>query len=517
MCQGGRDGVRGRPMIGKITKGSSGRALIRYLFGPGRANEHTDQRVLSSGLSVGIEEGRALSAAEIAGLGAAIDVANDRFGTNPLGGHIWHVSLSIPKVDRLIVDDEWSDMAQRVMSALGFERQGVQPAAWVAIGHGASADGNQHLHIAASLIRLDGRQVNIWQDRKTLSRVCAELEKDYGFTVIDGREGKGMPGLSRAELERTARAQLPEPPRITLARLVREASVASKDEAEFVRRLRGSGALVRPRFESGGQEAVVGYSVALRTKDDSAPIWFGGGKLAKDLTLPHLRQFWGVSYDDAKAGVVEWSATRSVTPGREALRGHPDDWRRAVAAVERSLERLSAVPLSDLAAWRGAAREAAGVLAAWSRRLERDRPGPLAAIADALARSSQNRPGDPTPDRGAVRDFRGVAAIVAQSQLSSDSHMVWANLIDQMGRTLRAIGDAHAARGELHAAKVLVDTFSAEIAVLHERFQTNSIQQLAPGERTHEVRSLGAISQDLQYQAKHRRGRGQSPGRGIGR
>jgi len=69
-----------------------------------------------------------------------------------------------------------------------------------------------------------------------------------------------MPGLSRAELERTAREQWAEPPRITLARLVREVSVASKDEAEFVRRLRGSGALVRPRFEAGGQEAVVGYS-----------------------------------------------------------------------------------------------------------------------------------------------------------------------------------------------------------------------------------------------------------------
>ena len=75
-----------------------------------------------------------------------------------------------------------------------------------------------------------------------------------------------MPGLSRAELERTAREHMAEPPRITLARLVREASVASKDEAEFVRRLRGSGVLVRPRFETGGQEAVVGYSVALRTE-----------------------------------------------------------------------------------------------------------------------------------------------------------------------------------------------------------------------------------------------------------
>src|ERR1019366_8704328 len=179
-------------------------------------------------------------------------------------------------------------------------------------------------------------------DRKTLSRVCAEIEHTYGLSVVEGREGRGLPGLSRAELERTAREQWDEPPRISLARLVREASVASKDEAEFVRRLRGSGALVRPRFETGGQHAVVGYSVALRTRVGDTPIWFGGGKLAKDLTLPHLRQFWEVSKDDQRAVLAEWSAAKSVAPGREALRGHPDDWRRAVAAVDRSVERLKA-------------------------------------------------------------------------------------------------------------------------------------------------------------------------------
>jgi hypothetical protein len=185
--------------------------------------------------------------------------------------------------------------------------------------------------------------------------------------------------------------------------------------------------------------------------------------------------------------------------------------------VERSVERLRAVPVSDLAAWRGAAREAAGVFAAWSRRLEGNSPGPLAATADALARSAQNRPGEPAPERGAVRDFRGVAAIVAQSQLSRDSPMAWAMLIDQLGRTLRTIGDAHAARGETETAKVLVDTLSAEIAALHDRFETNSIQELVPGERAHEVRSLAAMGKGLQHQAKHHRGRGQSPGRGIGR
>jgi len=87
-----------------------------------------------------------------------------------------------------------AEMAQRVMSALGFEAEGVQPAAWVAIGHGTSASGNQHIHIAASLVRMDGRQVNIWQDRMKLSRVCAEIEKDYGLTVVEGRVVRECPG-----------------------------------------------------------------------------------------------------------------------------------------------------------------------------------------------------------------------------------------------------------------------------------------------------------------------------------
>jgi hypothetical protein len=506
-------------MIAKVTSGASGRGLVRYLLGPGKANEHTDQRVLTSGLVLGGEALAAanLSAQEIADLGAALDETNDAYGTNPMGGHLYHLSLSLPPGDRQLSDEEWVQIAQSAMESLGFEGKGTEPAAWVAIGHGMSAQGNQHIHIAASLVRIEASLVDIWQDRKTLSRVCAELEHTYGLSVVEGREGRGMPGLSRAELERTAREQLAEPPRLTLARLVREAAVASKDEAEFVRRLRGSGALVRPRFESGGQEAVVGYSVALGTTGGAAPIWFGGGKLAKDLTLPHLRQFWAVSGDDRKAAVVEWSASKAVALGREALRGHPDDWRRAVAAVERSVERLRAVPVSDLPAWRGAAREAAGVFAAWSRRLEGNSPGPLAATADALARSAQSRPGEPAPEREAVRDFRGVAAIVAQSQLGRDSPFAWAALIDQMGRTLRAIADAHAARGEFNAAEVLVDTLSAEIATLHNRFETNSVQELVPGERTQEVRSLTAMSKNLPHQAKHHRGRGQSPGRGIGR
>ena len=506
-------------MIAKVTIGSSGRGLIRYLFGPGQANEHTDQRVITSGLELGGDAlaGGNLSSEQIADIGSGLDAAHEEFGTNPKGGHILHVSLSLPPGDRQLSDDQWAQIAHKAMEALGLEGEGKQPAAWVAIGHGTSANGNQHIHLAASLVRVDGSRVNTWQSKQTLSRLCAEIETDYGLTVIEGRAGKGMPGLSRAELERTARDQMAEPPRLTLARMVREASVASRDEAEFVRRLRGSGVLLRPRFETGGKEAVVGYSVAVRTRDGTAPIWFGGGKLARDLTLPNLRQFWEVSVADRKSAVIEWSATKAVAPGRETIVGIPDDWRRAAGAIERAVEKLKEVPVSDLAAWRGASREAAGLFAAWSRRFERNSPGPMAAAADALARSAQNRPGDPAPSRDAVANFRGVAAIVAQSQLSNKSPMAWAMLIDQLGRTLRTIGEAHVARGETETARALVDDLSRELEVLHDRFETSSPQELVPGERMADNRNpLSGYEIGEHHVARHR-GRGSSHDRGFGR
>jgi len=474
-------------MIGKITTGSSGRRLIRYLFGPGKANEHTDQRVITSGLVLGGEAlvGGNLSKQQIADLGACLDEAHEIYGTDPKGGHILHLSLSLPPDDRNLSDDQWGEIATVAMTALAFESDGLQPAAWVAVGHGTSANDNQHVHIAATLVRIDGSRVNTWQSKKVLSGICAEIETTYDLTVVEGREGRGMPGLSRAELEQTAREERTEPPRTSLARTVREASVASKAEAEFVRHLRGTGLLVRPRFETGGQEVVVGYSVAMRTQDGETPIWFGGGKLAKDLTLPSLRQLWEQPAGDRTAAVIEWGSANTVAPGRETIRGDPNDWMRAVAGVEQSVERLKAVPASDLAAWRGVARETAGVFAAWSRRFEGDSPGPMAEVADVLARSAQNRPDDPVPDRAAVRDFRGVAAIAARSAVDKNSPVVWASLVDQLGRTLRAIGDAHLARGEAEMAKALCGRLSEELAELHDHFATTAAQELVPGEPIH--------------------------------
>ena len=50
--------------------------------------------------------------------------------------------------------------------------------------------------------------------------------------------------------------------------------------------------LVRKRFSITNPGQVTGYSVALPgdTAKDGGPVWYGGGKLAADLTWPkHLR------------------------------------------------------------------------------------------------------------------------------------------------------------------------------------------------------------------------------------
>ena len=235
---------------------------------------------------------------------------------------------------------------------------------------------------------------------------------------------------------------------------------------------------------------MIGYSVAMRPRAGDTPIWFGGGKLAKDLTLPSLRQFWELSPSDRRAAVAEWTVARSVS-GREAVGGGAGGLAAGGRGMVSDAAELLAVPVSDLAAWRGAARETAGVFAVLSRRIEGDSPGPLAATADALARSAQSRPGEPWCLDLRCEDLRGVAAIVAQSELTNESPMAWVMLLDQLGRTLRAISAAHAVRGEAEMAKALVGSLSKELEVLHDRFETSS--------------TLGAGSRRTDLRGTHRR------------
>jgi hypothetical protein len=72
---------------------------------------------------------------------------------------------------------------------------------------------------------------------------------------------------------------------------------------DFTEQLSRQGVLLRPRMSEKTPGQITGYAVALPGRSDSGQaIWFGGGKLAPDLTLPQLQR--------------RWAATNTRSPGR---------------------------------------------------------------------------------------------------------------------------------------------------------------------------------------------------------
>ena len=81
---------------------------------------------------------------------------------------------------------------------------------------------------------------------------------------------------------------------MTLRREVCTAAAGANTEEEFFACLAQAGVLVRRRHSTVNPLEVTGYAVGLphHTARDGRIIWYGGGKLAADLTLPKLRARW---------------------------------------------------------------------------------------------------------------------------------------------------------------------------------------------------------------------------------
>ncbi len=185
-------------MIAKITRGADGAGLVRYLMGEGRAEEHADRRVIAAADMVVVPIGTALSPDEVGELGRQLDAARTLYGTEVADGHVWHLALSNPVGDRQLSHEEWAGVARDAMSRLGFsEASGKAPCRWVAVRHGRSTGGHDHVHVAVSLVQEDGIKASIWRDRVRTSELCAETERRLGLTVVDGRERDDLPGAGR--------------------------------------------------------------------------------------------------------------------------------------------------------------------------------------------------------------------------------------------------------------------------------------------------------------------------------
>ena len=476
-------------MMPNVTRGDRMPGLLVYLAGEGRHNEHTEPHLVagSDGVMAWHDDAE-LSHNSALAIARHLDAPSRLFGTTVPGGHVWHCSLSLRAEEGELSDEKWGEIATVFVAKMGLDDNDGTKAGtrWVAVRHGLSRAGNDHIHIAVNLVREDGTKASTWRDFPRAQTAARELERAHGLQELDttiptrgyksgeleadarrraradyerSTAGGGAPWAALPAAERTARvraAARPEQPRAALARRVRGCAVASVDEAQFVRRMRGAGLLVRPRFADGRTDVVVGYSVAVRPTAGERPVWYGGGRLAHDLTLPRLRESWPDTPDVATAAAAEWTAAKR---GRRPVNARADEvvvdaqtWAVQAQELAALREQLRAVPVDDRETWARVAGQTAGAFAAWSHRTE-PVAGPLAATADALSRSAhlRRRAVTPKPTRGP--SATGTALLLMQASGAVRGPAAEAVMLRQLANLAKALHDLHVAAGQARRAQ----------------------------------------------------------------
>jgi hypothetical protein len=441
-------------MIGKVCRrGSDTRRLLAYLFTEGQAgdrgleSEHRDAHVIAGYDAAAVLElpRRATGRADVTRLAGLLDAPVRAGGVGKDAKPVYHLALSAAPGDRRLTDAEWADIAAQYLDRLRLAPRGDSDAVrWVAVRHA-----DNHVHVVATLVRQDGRRVFPHHDFYRAREVSLDVERQYGLTPTSPVERTAGRETTRGELRKhqaavRARAQAGLPPpagpdRDVLRGRVRAALVGSQDWEEFTDRLRRSGVQVRERYSTRNPGEVTGYAVALSPRgigsSDEQPVWFGGGKLAPDLSLPQLRARW-----DAPGGADTPTGGPDTSERTESSRGSSTTHSRRQAEVGLSeLERrrlwLSAQHCvrdaaeqirqasgpqagpADRAAAQAAASAASEMLHALSWLVEHKRGGPLRAAADSYDRAARDLHRRTVPATARSRTVRSAAGALLGTRL----------------------------------------------------------------------------------------------------
>jgi hypothetical protein len=303
-------------MIGKVIRGSSAGGLLRYLYGPGRANEHADPHLVAGfadprELEPDLRPDGSRDLRRLSGL-LAQPLALDPLGA--CGKPVWHCSVRAAPGDRMLSDAEWGQVAVGIMDRTGLAPDGDESGVrWVAVRHAPD-----HIHIAATLARQDGGRVKTWNDFYRVREACQDAERRLGLRSTAPADRTAAKRPSRAETEQAARRGWSEAPRVSLRREVCTAAAEASTEQEFFARLEQAGVLVRKRYSTIKPGEVTGYAVGLpdHTTQDGGIVWYGGGKLAADLTLPKLRARWAGSGEEHLGQPMHGLMARAVLRNR---------------------------------------------------------------------------------------------------------------------------------------------------------------------------------------------------------
>ncbi|MEV6946158.1 mobilization protein [Streptomyces sp. NPDC051172] len=275
-------------MVPDVSTGSSTLGLINYLFGKGRRDEHTDPHIVAAWDMAGAPDPGRDPAATYTQLARRLDHHVD-LRTREIGGkqppqHVWHCPVRTAPGDRYLTDSEWAEVARRVVSATGIAPEGDEQACrWIAVRHA-----EDHIHIMATTVRADGRRPRTNRDGWRAQRECRKIEAEFGLRRLksgDLTAPRTPTGAERAKAERQGRG---ETAREWLREQAYAVAAAVRSIDEYFTVLCSLGIQVRPRIGPETGE-VTGYSLA--APGDTAqgePVWYGGSKLAPDLSYNRL-------------------------------------------------------------------------------------------------------------------------------------------------------------------------------------------------------------------------------------
>jgi hypothetical protein len=315
---------------------------------------------------------------------------------------------------------------------------------WVAIRHGPD-----HIHIVATLVRQDRRTAWGRNDRWLAQAACRDLEQRYGLYRVGPADRTGHRRPTAGELNKTRRTGRREPARDRLRREVRYAAATAGSDTEFFALLHQAGLLVRARTSSIRPDEITGYAVALPDQTNNQPIWYGGGKLAADLTLPQLRTRWG------QPATVD----RGQPPLQQA-----SIYEQAAAQVRAAAAQIR--QQRDPVAASATAYAASDTLTAAARLVEGTRRGPLHRAAEAVDRATRAPYRRRLPRTRHANGLRAMSRLLRLAgDLSGDQSIAaMRRLIVELSLLAEAVAElrdtqqrVHQARAARAAARLLQD------------------------------------------------------------
>ncbi|MEU6505228.1 mobilization protein [Streptomyces sp. NPDC046942] len=304
-------------MIPKIITGKgSTRRLIAYLFGKGDANEHVDPHLVASWNDFAPDPGRSphRDPKEVEKqLYTQLDQPVAMLGRQAPQTTVWHCPVRAAPEDPILSDAQWAEIARRIVAAAGIAPAGdTEGCRWVAVRHA-----DDHIHIAATLVRQDGRRPKRDYDQRAVQREARKIEADYGLRRLKPGDGTAAKRPTSKEHFKAKRLGQDSTSREILRLRVRRAVAAAADEAEFFALLEATGVTVRLKHGPSGDALGCNFALPGDTNDKGEPVFYAGSTLAPDLSLPKIR---------------ERLATTSPKPVT-VQPGNP--WHQATAATER--------------------------------------------------------------------------------------------------------------------------------------------------------------------------------------